>query len=138
MPTYRNDSDYTIFVDGNYYGKGEVFHTYKIINREGITLVSKDPIFPVAISETTVTAAAAGDELSVAIDLENCKKIVISEISAKIEIRANVSSAEGNNYKLTANAGETVTIKHDQEIETLYIKFPDAAGSCKVTQFMRE
>lgn len=133
MPTYRNDSDYTLYVDGNYYGKGDVFETYKIINKPGVVKLSDEPILPLALSETELQATTAGEELSVDIDLENCKRIEIVGVSTKIELRANVDSSS-NNYAKTVYPGETVIISHDKEIERLYVKFL-SPGSCMVIQY---
>ncbi len=137
MPTYRNDSDYTLYVDGNYYGKGDVFETYKIINKPGVVKLSDEPILPLALSETELQATTAGEELYVDIDVENCNKIEILDVTTKIELRANVDSTS-NNYARTVEAGDKVTIRHDREIETLYIKFPVAGGSCKVVQLKED
>ncbi len=133
MPTYRNDSDYTLFVDGNYYGKGAVFETYKIINRPGVVKLSEEPIFPIALSETQLNATSAGEELSVDIDLERCKRIEVARLSVAIEVRANLDSSQ-NPYMKTVNPGEVLILEVDGEIEKLYIKF-SSSGSCVVTQY---
>lgn len=133
MPTYRNDSNYTLCIDNKYYRPGAVFETYKIINKPNVVKLSDEPILPLALSETELQATTAGEELYVDIDLENCKRIEIVGVSTKIELRANVDS-NTNNYTKTVYPGETVIISHDEEIERLYVKFL-SPGSCRVIQY---
>ena len=137
MPTYRNDSNITVSEAGITIEPGQTVSTYKILKSNYLTKTSDDPILPIALSETTVSASAAGDEISVSIDVENCNKIEILDVTTKIELRANVDSSS-NPYVRTIEAGDKVTIRHDREIETLYIKFPDSIGSCKVVQLKED
>ena len=136
MPTYRNDSTTVYTVDNKSFSPGEVIQTYKILNLPGVTKLSDEPILPLALSETELQATTAGEELYVDVDLENCNKIEITSVTAKIEVRANVPSSS-NPFARTVEPGEVVTIYHDNEIEKLYIRFPISSGFCRVIQ-MRE
>ncbi len=131
MPTYKNISDKPILIDGLGFAPGEEKTTYKILKHPDLVKVSDEPYLPLSLSETKISVATAGEEVSVPIDVERCKVIEILDITTQIEIRANSSA---NPYPRTAEAGDRVVIKHDREIEALYIKFPVAAGSCKVIQ----
>ena len=133
MPTYKNISDKPILIHGLGVAPGEEISTYKILKHPNLSKISEDPIFPLALSETEVTASSAGEEIAVPIDYERCNKIEVTDITTKIELRANVDSSS-NPYARTVKPGDKVIIRHNKEIETLYIRFPDSPGSCRVIQ----
>jgi len=124
MPTYRNDSDsYQAVTDIN--GDRQMVaplgtvQTYTILPAATWTQTAATPYYNIAEDVHTVTAAGAETKSQV-VDPESHVLEVRTDVA--VTIHANSASAEG--YPLAAD--ETVQIRHEGNIATLFLVFSGA------------
>ena len=131
MPTYRNDStsyQAVINTDGErvMVAPAGTVQTYQILAAPDWTQTAATPYYNIAADTHTVTAAGA-ETKSQTVDPDNHVLEVRSDVA--LTIHANVAAAEG--YPLAAN--ESVQIRHEGNIEALYLVF-SGAGTATVIE----
>ena len=131
MPTYRNDSSSYLAVINSDGDRVQVaplgtVQTYQILPAAFWTKTADTPYYGIAADVHTVTAAGA-ETKSQAVDVDSHVLEVRSDVA--VTIHANHASAEG--YPLAAN--ESVQIRHEGNIETLYLVF-SGAGTATVIE----
>ena len=131
MPTYTNDSGMTQVVENTDgvavpVAAGGSISTYKILDSSLFTKTADTPYYNIAADSHTVTASGA-ETKSQAVDKDNHVLEVRSDVA--LTIHANNAAAEGHPLA----AGESVQIRHDGNIETLYLVF-SGAGTATVIE----
>jgi len=124
MPTYKNISTKPIVIDKKVIDPNETVSTLKIYDSPDLQKISDDPYYPLAYAVHEVEATEAGVTPSEGISLQrkDCKAIRVTATTS-VDIYANTLS---NPYKYPLNAGETIDIRNNYNIEKILLDFKSA------------
>ena len=127
MPTYKNETNYTIYDGATPIPPGNTYETIRIVENTDLTFVSEDPYYPLANNEHSISFGAAETQ-SVDVDLYSGVLRVTSDVEVTIK-----PNSDSNPYGYTILAGEERDIFNDRNITSLYLT-STGSGSATVTE----